>query len=243
MNEKYEIVQESVLACRVSKIDEDRIKDCVILRIVKYDTGEFLCSKIRTIPKQNLTKINDYVKKGILMQIRMVEVRLKVDMHHYLTWDDVFKGVTNRAYVNKVQCDIFGNPLVYKAGTVIRLFDYFGEHIKIHKELRNGQLCEVVESGTITSPELVGNQMCQDYAEVGSSYAAEKLKYSNRESYLRSKKTDEMSLQEDNDDCRSNFYDSWIENAERRSYEEYDMSEEDMIMSALENGQGEVFGN
>ncbi len=70
----------------------------------------------------------------------------------------------------------------------------------------------------------------KEYIEVNSLIVQNYLNFNNRQYYLKQ--------QEDHNQMMSDLYDAY----EERRYSDMDMSEEEKVMSALESGNGELYG-
>ena len=78
----------------------------------------------------------------------------------------------------------------------------------------------------------------KEYIEVNSPIVQNYLNFNNRQYFLKQQEEKRRMEQEDYDQMMSDLYDAY----EERRCSDLDMSEEERIMSALENGNGELYG-
>lgn len=208
MEEKYEIIQDLIWNCRILEVVDKG--SFLIMKIVRHETNEFLCSIIRSDRHFDKTLLEGDRYKKIISTIHRVEIRTKVPVYHKLTWDDVERGICQKSNVGEVQRDSNGVPFLYGAGSTIVLFEDFAH----------------------SKENLVGNQFIQNYIEPTDSRSQNLLNYTNPFKRRSTSHFDDTNYPSDD------VYKA----AQRRQWDLMDMSEEDRVMDALENGMGELYG-
>lgn len=208
MEKKYEIIQNLTWNCRISEIVDKG--SFLILKIVRNETNEFLCSITRSSEYFDRSLLEGDQYKRIVSTIQRVAIKTKVPVYHKLTWDDVERGLCPKSSVGEVQRSDNGTPILYVEGSIIILFEDFDD----------------------SKENLVGNQFMQNYIEPKDPRSQTLLNFTNPYKRRNTSYYDESC-------CPS---DDAYEAAQRRQWDLMDMSEEDRIMDALENGMGELYG-
>ena len=145
--------------------------------------------------------------------IDRVVIRPQNSVYHKQTWDDVDRGICTREHIDEVQRDNEGKPIIFKEIVIFANPD-INNRFTIDKVLN------------------------EEFIEVNSPVVQNYLNFNNREYYLQQQETKRNKEQEDYDQMMSDLYDAY----EKRRNTDMDMTEEDRIMSALENGEGELYG-
>lgn len=216
---QYHIVQIVKWPCRLIdvKLRTNRQSNSkfVVAKLGKYDTGEFLRSFILHKGAYNALISEMQIQK--YHTIERITIRPQNNVYHILTWDDVDKGICKREHLYEVQRNDEGKPIPFNQIVVFANLD----------NLNRFTIDKVLD---------------EEYIEVNSPIVQNYLNFNNRQYYLqqqaemRMKK--EREEQEQYDQMMSDLYDAY----EKRRYSDMDMSEEERIMSALENGNGELYG-
>lgn len=145
--------------------------------------------------------------------IERIAIRPQNNVYHILTWDDVDRGICTREHLDEVQRDKEGKPIPFNQIEVFANFD----------NLNRFTINEVLD---------------KEYIEVNSPIVQNYLNFNNRQYFLKQQEEKRRKEREDYDQMMSDLYDAY----EERRYSDMDMSEEERIMSALENGNGELYG-
>ena len=211
----YEIVQKLTWNCRFIEVKRKNNRgngsEFVLVKLGKYDTGDFLRSLI--LPVANYDKIYaDFQKRGCHV-IERFAIRPQNNVYHILQWDDIDRGVCSREKIGEVQRDSNGSPIAFS-------------QIVIYANIDNQYRFSVDQV------------LEKEYIEVNSPLVQNYLNYNNRKTYLQQLEAERQQEQNDYEEWMSNLYDAY----ERNRYSDMDMSEEDMVMAALENGEGECYG-
>ena len=212
---KYEIVQKLVWPCRL--ID-------VKLRTNRQNGSKFVVAKLGKYNTGEFLRsviLNEGTYNALIseMQIRKyhtierIAIRPQNNVYHILTWDDVDRGICTRENLDEVQRDDEGKPIPFNQIVVFANLD----------NLKRFTINEVLD---------------KEYIEINSPIVQNYLNFNNRQYFLKQQEEKRRKEQEDYDQMMSDLYDAY----EERRYSDLDMSEEERIMSALENGNGELYG-
>ena len=212
---QYNIVQIVKWPCRL--ID-------VKLRINKQNGSKFVVAKLGKYDTGEFLRsviMNEHTYESLLseMQIRKyhtierIALRPQNNVYHILTWDDVDRGICTREHLDEVQRDKEGKPIPFN-------------QIVVFANLEN--------MNRFTINEVLD----KEYIEVNSPIVQNYLNFNNRQYFLKQQEEKRRKEQEDYDQMMSDLYDAY----EERRYSDLDMSEEERVMSALENGNGELYG-
>ena len=212
---KYEIVQKLVWPCRL--ID-------VKLRTNRQNGSKFVVAKLGTYDTGEFLRsviLNEGTYNALIseMQIRKyhtierIALRPQNNVYHILTWDDVDRGICTREHLDEIQRDKEGKPISFNQIVVFANLD----------NLNRFTINEVLD---------------KEYIEVNSPIVQNRLNFNNRQYFLKQQEEKRRKEQEDYDQMMSDLYDAY----EEKRYSDMDMSEEERIMSALENSNGELYG-
>ena len=212
---QYNIVQIVKWPCRL--ID-------VKLRINKQNGSKFVVAKLGKYDTGEFLRsviMNEHTYESLLseMQIRKyhtierIALRPQNNVYHILTWDDVDRGICTREHLDEVQRDKEGKPIPFNQIVVFANLD----------NMNRFTINEVLD---------------KEYIEVNSPIVQNYLNFNNRQYFLKQQEEKRRKEQEDYDQMMSDLYDAY----EERRYSDLDMSEEERVMSALENGNGELYG-
>ena len=212
---KYELVQILIWPCRL--ID-------VKLRTNRQNGSRFVVAKLGKYDTGEFLRsviLNEGTYNALIseMQIRKyhtierIAIRPQNNVYHILTWDDIDRGICTREHLDEVQRDKEGKPILFNQIVVFANFD----------NLNRFTINEVLD---------------KEYIEVNSPIVQNYLNFNNRQYFLKQQEEKRRKEQEDYDQMMSDLYDAY----EERRYSDLDMSEEERIMSALENGNGELYG-
>ena len=212
---QYNIVQIVKWPCRL--ID-------VKLRTNRQNGSKFVVAKLGKYNTGEFLRsviLNEGTYNALIseMQIRKyhtierIAIRPQDNVYHILTWDDVDRGICTREHLDEVQRDKEGKPIPFNQIVVFANLD----------NLNRFTINEVLD---------------KEYIEINSPIVQNYLNFNNRQYFLKQQEEKRRREQEDYDQMMSDLYDAY----EERKYSNMDMSEEERIMSALENGNGELYG-
>ena len=212
---QYHIVQIVKWPCRL--ID-------VKLRTNRQNGSRFVVAKLGKYDTGEFLRsviLNEGTYNALIseMQIRKyhtierIAIRPQSNVYHILTWDDVDRGICTRENLDEVQRDDEGKPIPFNQIVVFANLD----------NLKRFTINEVLD---------------KEYIEINSPIVQNYLNFNNRQYFLKQQEEKRRKEQEDYDQMMSDLYDAY----EERRYSDLDMSEEERIMSALENGNGELYG-
>ena len=145
--------------------------------------------------------------------IERIALRPQNNVYHILTWDDVDRGICTMEHLDEIQRDKEGKPITFNQIVVFANLD---------------------NKNRFTINEVLN----KEYIEVNSPIVQNYLNFNNRQYFLKQQEEKRRMEQEDYDQMMSDLYDAY----EERRCSDLDMSEEERIMSALENGNGELYG-
>lgn len=212
---QYQIVQNLKWLCRVIDVN---------LRKNRSNGSNFVVAKLgkydtgeflRSVILREATYnyIFSEKQKKKCHTIERITIRPQNNVYHILTWDDVDRGICTREHIDEVQRDKDGNPIVFNQIVV---------YANLDKQNRFA-INEVLD---------------KEYIEVNSPFVQNYLNFNNRLHYLQKQERKLKKEQEDYNQMLSDLFDA----CENRKYSEHNMSEEERIMHALENGEGELYG-
>lgn len=210
---RYRIVQDIVWQCRLLAVEPKR--NCVVLKFCKYDTGEYLFSVVRD--SFDLKPFYDDFRRQNIHTIHRVAIESTNGVYHKYTWDDVYKGITTNSHVGEIQRDENNVPIKWK--TVVEFGDIDG----------------------FKDPSAI-NQFLKNNIDVDSPNVQEALNYNNRQSYLDSLSKAEYEREREEREAYNCMMQAAYEAHEQRMFDQMNMTEEDRVMDALENGEGELYG-
>ena len=212
---KYETVQKIVWPCRL--ID-------VKLRTNRWNGFKFVVAKLgkcdtgeflRSVIMNEHTY--DFLQSEMSIRkrhtIERIVIRPQNNVYHILQWDDVDRGICTREHIDEVQRDNEGKPILFN-------------QIVVFANLDNMDL--------FTANEVVD----KEYIEVNSPIIQNYLNFNNQQYFLKQQEERRKRRESDYDQMMSDLYDAY----EEKRYSDMDMSEEERVMSALENGNGELCG-
>lgn len=153
------------------------------------------------------------MQSGRLHTIDRIALQPQNPVYHIYTWDDVEKGVCSREHFNEVQRDKEGKPIQFSKIVIYANFD----------KSTFPSIYEVLD---------------KEFVDVNSPLVHQYLNFNNQQFYLHQQYEKRKEEQEKYDEMMSDMYDAY----ENNRYSNMDMTEEDRIMSALENGNGDAFG-
>lgn len=212
---KYETVQKIVWPCRL--ID-------VKLRTNRRNGFKFVVAKLgkcdtgeflRSVIMNEHTY--DFLQSEMSIRkrhtIERIVIRPHNNVYHILQWDDVDRGICTREHLDEVQRDNEGKPIPFN-------------QIVIYANLDNKNLFTV------------DKVLDKEYIEVNSPIVQSYLNFNNQQDFLKQQEERRKRRESDYDQMMSDLYDAY----EEKRYSDMDMSEEERVMSALENGNGELCG-
>lgn len=224
---KFKIEKAKTLYCRVIKVERKRrIKDekmFVIVYFGHYDSGEFIRTLIREeiIDDSFYDDMQRYKESRKKWSIEKVLVCPNVSVYHRISWDDVHKGKCSIRNLYEIERDEEGMPIVYDK---IVMFIDPNENTEIEYNK--------IKYEVIIKPRRerdISNILAKEYIAIDALNVKDALKYKN--SYTG------KPWQEDSDEDNY-FYDNYF----CEEYDDVDLSPENRVMDALENGMGELFG-
>lgn len=211
----YRVLEQVKLPCRIIDVQlKSNSLDGAKFVLVKL--GDYLDGKfIRTVILSGEDRYEYFLNDMYHKKrhtINKLKIKLSSKAYRKLTWDDVYKGICTRDHLFEVERDSKGKPVIYEETTVYANTD--GGY--------NPTIFDILS---------------REYVEVNSPLAQSLLTFNNRESFLmriRNRRNGCFSESDDLFEPNSNSY------YDRVDYS--DMTEEDRVMDALENGQGELYG-
>ena len=212
---KCEIVQKLTWYCRVIDV-KTRTNRANGSNFVVAKFGKYDTGEfLRSVILREATysKIVSEIQTRKYHTIERVAIRPQNNVYHILQWDDVDRGICTREHLYEVPRNNEGAPMMFNQFVVYANLDN-KNRFTINKVLD------------------------EEYVEVNSPIVQNYLNFNNREYYLQQQETKRNKEQEDYDQMMSDLYDAY----EKRRNTDMDMTEEDRIMSALENGEGELYG-
>jgi len=212
----YKIAQNLRWSCRVTdvKLKTNRANGSkfVVAKLGKYDTGEFLRSII-FFREAIYGQLVSEIQTKKRHTIERIVIRPHNNVYHILQWDDVDRGICTREHLDEVQRDNEGKPIPFN-------------QIVIYANLDNKNLFTV------------DKVLDKEYIEVNSPIVQSYLNFNNQQYFLKQQEERRKRRESDYDQMMSDLYDAY----EEKRYSDMDMSEEERVMSALENGNGELCG-
>ena len=155
------------------------------------------------------------MKTKKLHTIERLAIRPNVNVYHILTWDDVDRGKCTRNNIGEVERNKNGIPVVYNQIVIFANVD-----------------------GMNTGGLRVDDVLAREYIEINSTNVNDAIRFNNRANFLA--KQVQKTYEEDKqcEELMASMYDAY----ENHRYDYMDMSPEDRVMGALENGMGELYG-
>ena len=145
--------------------------------------------------------------------IERIVIRPYNNVYHILQWDDIDRRICTREHIDEVQRDKEGNPISFN-------------QIVIFANLDN--------NNRFTIDEVLD----REYIEVNSPIVHNYLNYNNLQHYMQQQEEKRNREKEDYDQMMSDLFYAY----DKRRNSDIDMNEEERVMSALENGEGELYG-
>jgi len=138
-------------------------------------------------------------------------------VYHIFSWDDVDRGLCSKEHVGEIQRDTEGIPIPFKQIVI---------YSNINNKLR----------------PTINEILDKEYIEINSPYIQNYLNFNNQQYYLQQQKNQRIQKEMRNQEDYAEYMDRVYKTYEKKQFVDIDMSEEDRIMSALENGDGELYG-
>ena len=213
---QYEIIQRLTLPCRIIEVQQKTNRQdgsqFIVFKLGEYVSGHFICSIITS--KYRYDSLNIDMRNKQRHTIDKVAIKPQNNVYRILTWDDVDRGKCTRNHISEVERGQDGVPILY-------------EQIVVYVN-KDGK-------GRPTIDSVLSN----DYIEENSPFVHNALNFNNRDYYLRQQE-EKRDLSEREEHA---LYEEMLYNAsEVKRCSNMDMSEGEIIMNALENGEGEMFG-
>lgn len=212
---QYKIVQKLIWPCRLIDVQ---------LRTARSNGFKFVVAKLGKYDTGEFLRsiiMNEHTYDLLQSEmsirkrhtIERIVIRPKNSVYHILTWDDVDKGICTREHIDEVQRDKESNPIPFNQIVVFANLD---------------------NKNRFTIDDVLD----KEYLEANSPTVQNCLNFNNRQYYLQQQEEKKKQQEADYNQMMSDLYDA----CEDRRYSDIDMSEEERIMSALENGTGELYG-
>ena len=144
--------------------------------------------------------------------IERVAIRPQNNVYHILQWDDVDRGICTREHLYEVQRDNKGDPMMFNQIVIFANLD----------NLNRFTINAVLD---------------KEYIEVNSPIVQTYLDFNNQQHFLQQQQ-ERNNEQDDYNQMMNDLHDAY----EETYNSDIDMTEEERIMSALENGEGELYG-
>ena len=216
---KYDIAQKMIRYCRIIdvKLQTNRVEGSkfVVYKLGDYYNSEFLCSHCTS--ERNYNSLVDNMRNQKRYTIDRCVVRLHIIVYHLFSWDDVDRGFCSKEHIGEIQRDTKGIPIPFKQIVI---------YSNINNKLR----------------PTINEILDKEYIEINSPYIQNYLNFNNQQYYLQQQKNQRIQKEMGNQEDYVEYIDRVYKSYETKQFVDIDMSEEDRIMSALENGDGELFG-
>lgn len=217
----YKVINKQIVNCRIIDVklknNSNHNSKFVVVKLGEYNSGELLRSIIMS--ETTLPYFEKEMRLRIRHTIERVVIQPQNHVYHILTWDDVDKGRCTREHVGEILRDKEGKPQKFAQIVVF------------------GNIDNKNKKGTT-----IGEALENNFIEVNSPFVQKYLNYNNRQQYEQKKYEKELQKQEKEHEEYDEMMNSFYEAYENRRYSEIDLTEEDKIMAALENGEGELYG-
>lgn len=212
---QYSIIQKLIWPCRLIDVQ---------LQTTRSNGFKFVVAKLgkydtgeflRSVLLHEAT-YNALMSEMHTRQFHTIErtvIRPQNNVYHILQWDDIDRRICIREHLNEVQRDNEGKPIPFNQIVVFANLD----------NINRFTIDEVLD---------------KEYIEVNSPIVQNYLNFNNQQYYIQQIEVKRRKEQEDYNQMMSDMYDAY----EETRYSEMDMSEEERVMSALENGEGELYG-
>jgi len=214
---QYQVDQRLIWNCRAIDVrmqtNRQNGSKFVLVKLGKYEDGDFLCSVILNERVYNSLMEEMRIKK--LHTIERLAIRPSVNVYHILNWDDIDRHKCVRDNIGEIERNNKGQPIAYNQIVIFTNID-----------------------GKYTKYLDVENVLSREYLEVNSPYAPNALKFNNRAYFLAQREERNRQEEEKWEEMMADMYDAY----ENHRYDDMDMSPEERVMSALENGMGELYG-
>ena len=216
---RYDIAQKMIRYCRIIdvKLQTNRAEDSkfVVSKLGDYYNSEFLCSHCTS--ERNYNSLFNNMQNQKRYTIDRCVVRLHINVYHIFSWDDIDRGLCSKEHVGEIQRDTEGIPIPFKQIVI---------YSNINNKLR----------------PTINEILDKEYIEINSPYIQNYLNFNNQQYYLQQQKNQRIQKEMRNQEDYAEYMDRVYKTYEKKQFVDIDMSEEDRIMSALENGDGELYG-
>lgn len=207
------IIKYEVINCYISNVIE-KAPTFSVVKISECNTNEFLFSYG---VKSCAAPLKSLMGASNVHTILKLEIESETALYRLNHWDDVEKGLCPRKKVKEVRRDGRGKPIEHHKITVYAFID-------------NDKDCFTIE-----------DYMHDRFIAVNDKNVWQYLQYDNQQSYqrmlLERNIREQSRWEEEPDDIYYDADEALAEQEYRRN-----MSEEDRIMDALENGDAECYG-
>jgi hypothetical protein len=212
---QYRIIQKLIWPCRLIDVQ---------LRTNRSNGSKFVIAKLGKYDTGEFLRsviMNEHTHNFLLSEMQVqkyhtierIAIRPQNSVYHILQWDDIDRGICTREHLDEVQRDDKGKPILFNQIIIFANLD----------NINRFTVNEVLD---------------KEYIEFNSPIVQNYLNYNNRHYYLQQQEEKRRKEQEYHDQMMSDLYNAY----EEQRFSDLDMSEEDKVMSALENGNGELYG-
>lgn len=208
---QYQIIQNLTWPCRVIDVNlkKNRTNNSkfIVVKLGKYDTGDFLRSVILSESKYNNIVTDMQTKK--YHTIERIVISPQNCVYHILTWDDVDRGICTKEHIGEIQRDKDGSPILFNQIVVFAKLDnrnYFSINEILDKE----------------------------YIEVNSPIVQEYINYNNQQHFWQQQDAVLRKRQEFYNQMTSDLYDTY-EDRKYVEMDHHEWSEED-VWDAMTDG-------
>jgi len=212
---QYSIIQKLIWPCRLIDVQLQTTRSNGF-KFVVAKLGKYNTGEfLRSVLLHEAT-YNVLMSEMHTRQFHTIErtvIRPQNNVYHILQWDDIDRRICIREHLNEVQRDNEGKPIPFNQIVVFANLD----------NINRFTIDEVLD---------------KEYIEVNSPIVQNYLNFNNQQYYIQQIEVKRRKEQEDYNQMMSDMYDAY----EETRYSEMDMSEEERVMSALENGEGELYG-
>lgn len=214
---QYQVVQKLVWNCRAIDVrlqtNRQNGSKFVLVKLGKYEDGKFLCSVI--LNEGVFNSLIEEMRTKKLHTIERLAIRPQTNVYHILTWDDVDRKKCVRDNIGEVERNQEGTPIAYNQIVIFANID-----------------------GRCTRSLNVDDILSKEYIEVNSPYVQNALNFNNRAHFLAQREEKRRQEEDKWEEMMADMYDAY----ENHRYDDIDISPEERVMNALENGMGELYG-
>ncbi len=211
---QFKILNKIIWQCRLTSVTLHPMKDGHQFVLAKFGKLDTLEFLFSYIyNERNYEALFNDMQTKRVHTIERLLIELQERSYHKLTWDDVDRGICQRDKIGEIQRNSEGRPLIYS-------------QIVVFAHLDNRSLPDVYQI------------LEKEYIDISSPCASKALEFNNIDSYHAKLEAKRRKEEMEQDDWEAGAYEEY----EEHKYDDMDLSSEEQIMRALENGDGEYHG-